>query len=665
MASKRRLSFILTGLALGTLLTNATGAAQEPAQPSVIDQQQQTTTQDEQKQAQAALEKQALKLLDQTVAEAQSLRLPENRLRVQVMAGDALWTHDEARARSLFAEAGAGLGALVAGLANNDQQQFNTAVQVRRETLNVIAQRDPSLALDILRATRLPQAADNRLMMRVDPEANFEFGLLTLIAANDPKQALQKAEEMLSKGEYSGALLNLLAKLQTKDKDAAARLTEDILKALRGENLTTNQNARNLALSLLRPGPRSVAAKTTLASVTGSVTGSDQATPANSGPLTNTTVSATLSSAQVLDEAAYRELLEAVINSALSVTPQSTAAGARGGGAGGRGGGPGFGPRINFGNQNEANGTLLLASVRSLLPQIDKYAPTRAALVRQKLTAAGISTDQPTNVRDQMNTLMQQGSVDAMLNVAAQVPPGAQGRFYQQAAMQAVEEGNPDRARQIANDHLSPDERTQVLQAIERQQVVRAATQGRLEEAQQMLARLQSDEERLDALTQIAALLVKNGDKKPAQQLLEEARTLVSRRAENYQQLEAQLRVAQAFADIDPARSFEVLAPGISQINELLGAAALLNGFEGRFFKDGELPLRGGGSLSGIITEYAQELAALARLDFDEAQATADKFQRLEPRLIAKLTIARGVLGGNANTPTPNNFNRRAFRRGN
>src|SRR5205085_443179 len=625
MASRNSFSFILRGLGISLLVAVAV-AAQEPAQPSVIDQQQQaaqqTAQQEEQQKAQAAREKQALKLLDQTVAEAQSLRLPENHIRVQVVAADTLWTHDEARARSRFTDAQGALAAMISGLTSNDQQQLNTAAQVRREMLTVVAQRDPALALDILRATRLPQTAQsNNPFRRTDVDASMEFGLLSLVAANDPKQALQKAEEMLSKGEYSGSLANLLSQLQAKDKDAAAKLTDDVLKSLRAENLTTNQNARSLAFMLLRSGPQTNAA-----------TDQKVSAPVNTQANTQTTAQANnQASGQVLSEAAYRDLLDTLVSAALGVTPQSITPNVRGGGRGG-----GFGPRGAFGGQ-DMNGMMLLAGVSSLLPQIDKYLPARSALVRQKLTTAGINTEQQANFRDQMNALSQQSSVDSLVNAAAQVPPGMQNRLYQQAALKAVAEGNTDRARQIANDHLSGDARDQVLQAIERQQIVRAAQQGKMDEARQLLGRLQTDDERVEALLQLTNMLMQTGDKKPAQQLLDEARGIVARHAENYQQLEAQLRVAHAYADLDPARGFEVLEPGISQINELLGAAALLNGFEGNYFKECELPFRGGSSLTGIIAEYAQELATLARVDFEDAQTTADKFQRLEPRLIAKL----------------------------
>ncbi len=648
MPGRKRYSFGLTKLALVLLVAAVSGAAQEPAQPAgspAVITGQQTAAQTTEQQAQAALEAQALKLLDQTVSEAQALRLPENRIRVQFTAGDMLWKYDEAHARSLFSEAAGNLGTLVRGLESNDRQQFGAVAQLRQEMLTVVAQRDPGLALDTLRATRLPQQAQNGPFRRVDADANLEFRLLTLIAASDPRQALQKAQEMLGKGEYSSSLLSLLAQLQSKDKDAAAKLTEDMLKSLRAENLTTNQSARNLTFQLLQTGPRPVPAATS---------GEPKVSTATNN--------------QVLNEAAYRELLETAISAALSIVPQANVqAGQRGGGGGGaRGNAGGSGQRGIFGGQGDANGMMLLVGVGALLPQIDKYAPARATLVRQKLSGAGINMEQQANVREQFNALTQQGTVDAILNAAGQASPGLQNRLYQQAALKAVDEGNTERARQIATEHLNPNARTQVLQAVERQQIVRALAQGKTEEAQQMLARLQTDDERVDVLLELAALLVKQGEKKPAGQMLEDARTIVARRAENYQQLEAQLRVAQAYAEVEPARSFEILEPGISQINELLNAATLLNGFEGNFFKDGELPLRGDTSLSGIINEYAQELALLARVDFAAAQTTADKFQRLEARVMTKLAIARGVLGGSMSTTNaPNPTNRRAFRRGN
>ena len=127
---------------------------------------------------------------------------------------------------------------------------------------------------------------------------------------------------------------------------------------------------------------------------------------------------------------------------------------------------------------------------------------------------------------------------------------------------------------------------------------------------------------------------------------------MAGRRAENYAQLDAQLKVAHAYAALDPARGFDAMQPGINQINEMLSAATLLNGFEVRVFKDGEMPMQGGSQLSETISSFARELGAQARLQFDAAQAAAEKFQRPEARIIAHLAIARGVLEGS--TPESN-----------
>src|ERR1044071_2604978 len=56
----------------------------------------------------AEREKNAYRLLDQVIDEAQSLRLTENRVRVQVGAADMLWDQNQPRARSLFAMAAEG-----------------------------------------------------------------------------------------------------------------------------------------------------------------------------------------------------------------------------------------------------------------------------------------------------------------------------------------------------------------------------------------------------------------------------------------------------------------------------------------------------------------------------------------------------------------------------
>ena len=127
--------------------------------------------------------------------------------------------------------------------------------------------------------------------------------------------------------------------------------------------------------------------------------------------------------------------------------------------------------------------------------------------------------------------------------------------------------------------------------------------------------------------------------------MLEDARAITNHRATGYDHFEQQLKVAHAFASIDPARSFEVMDPGISHLNELLSAAALLSGFEMNMFRDGEMAIQNGNGLTSTISRFGQELALLARTDFERSEALAGRFQFPEARIMVRMAIVQGLLG--------------------
>ena len=122
--------------------------AQDPAsQPTPADAQT-----DEQKQKEKeASEKKATALLAQIVGEVQLLKLPENRIRVELAAGDLLWKRNEARARSMFSLAGHGVAEMMRSPDGNMQRW---AAQLRQELVMTAAQHDAPLAYQLLAATR-------------------------------------------------------------------------------------------------------------------------------------------------------------------------------------------------------------------------------------------------------------------------------------------------------------------------------------------------------------------------------------------------------------------------------------------------------------------------------------------------------------------------------
>jgi len=308
--------------------------------------------------------------------------------------------------------------------------------------------------------------------------------------------------------------------------------------------------------------------------------------------------------------------------------------------------------------QLEQNGARrFLASLQTALPMIDQYLPAKSALVRQKLAEVGMPTNPPLNMQPLLNPYGNTATADALIQAAQTAPPQMQPRLYQQAAFKALEEGNTDRARQIATEHLPAGARDLVMQRIDFRELTQKAEGARLDEIRQIIARLQNDDEKINMLIQMARDTEKVNPKL-ATQLLDEAKQITSRRATGYDQFGQQLRVARAFATLDPARSFEVLEPGISQINELLAAAQVLNGFEVNMFRDGEMMLQADGGLAQMVNRFGQELAVLARSDFERAETLAGRFQFTEPRIMARLAIVQGLLDTRqSNTTTPNRTN--------
>src|SRR5260370_18295407 len=107
-------------LALGIMfaaITAATGQEEPTQQP--------TPTAEEQEKQKSELDKKAYRLLDQVIDEAQSLKLVENRVRVQINAADLLWDHNQARARSLFSLAAEGVTEMMRTPHNKNRPNAN------------------------------------------------------------------------------------------------------------------------------------------------------------------------------------------------------------------------------------------------------------------------------------------------------------------------------------------------------------------------------------------------------------------------------------------------------------------------------------------------------------------------------------------------------------
>lgn len=558
------------------------------------------SSKEEEEKARAELERRVLILLEEVVSDAQMLKLVENRAIVQASAADLLWPRDEKRARAFFRDALTGIGDAFGAADRKDSAQvyaYWMLVQLRHQLLRMVARRDPQLALDLLTATRPPLNEDGSQAFGMrDQELALEQSLASVVAASDPRRALQMAEEALARG-VSFSVLGVLRRLQQKDIELAQRFLTSIIKKLPSENPARNPAAMFTAQELLRNALR----------------------PQDASNLNRGQANAPAIKPLSFDDQAKRELAEIVARMALNGAPD----------------------------------TSNILSLKHLMTDLEKLVPERAEQLRQRMAEALKAMPPEMKQWMELEPLLRDGNSEALLEAAAKAPPQMRGALYSTAAWKIFEAGDMERARHLIADNLSGQEREQALLQIDRRIVTRSLEQGKLDEARKFVARIQSKLGRAAQFSLLAMALMKKGERKSALELMDETKKLINPQPENQEEINILLVVARAYAAIEPARAFELLEPLIDQANEMISAAALLDRFgSGQgLFRKGEMVLNPGFvTASNMFTQYGRELGALARADFARTKAVADRLQRTEVRLMARLLLAQSVLSDRLGT---------------
>ncbi len=592
--------------------------AQTPrARIEIQEPQREPQQTEEEKKAAKEIEKKAMALIDEMVAEAMALRLAENRIHILISASDILWARDEARARALVREA---MDQVVAHMreareksAQEDGQYFDSryprrhsapAAYLRHPVLNLLARRDVKLALELLQLTRSLQPTDNaRNPGEEQEEKALELNLASQVAENDPQTALRIAEEHLS-GKLDDQAIHLWSVLQRKDPKAASPLTEKIISNLKSQDILGDYNASNFVFSVLNVLRSRV---------------NEIANTRNNPDAANT---AQLNSAEM--QQAYRDALEIVAAAALKITPN------------------------NLVNQEEANKARgLLMQIPNYLTDIEKLLPSRVAAVRSKVA----QFDKAKYVNPHEKFYAEYGSdlhnksLQELLALASKAPQEVRQNIYHQAVNKAIDQGDEETARKIVRENI-PDkwQSNDLLSNIDRRNSERAVSEGKYAEARKSLARMRADEQRASALAGWASAAAGKGDEKSAREMLEEARSLIGSRMQRSDQLEAQMAIANAALNLDPDMSFEIAEAAIERINRLVAANLEIQTFGG--MEEGEIRIMDGSAWGGYTGSVVPLFAALGRKDFDRAVNLLRRWQSNELRLMMSLSLAQSILGG-------------------
>jgi len=565
------------------------------------------------------LERKTLGLLDEIVAGAWSLKLPENRSFVLAAAADSIWPHDEKRARNLFWDALNSLSpttslesegsaakesttranaqkesttkSTTTKLSANDKaqslNQYYAMFSARREFLRRVARRDPQLALDMLRATHQQPPPQTTATYRLPDDDELEQEIANEAVARDPKRALQIARESLAKG-LTFELINLLFQLNQQDQNAGSELAGDIIAKLDAEDFDTSVYAPVIATQLLASSRTS---KSFLV-----------ASPVNSmvKPLK-------------LNDGQKQDLVDMIANAALT---------------------------------DSAKGNILL-DVKFVMPEIEQFAADRAAKLKAKLADFNRTLNKNQQDWNTYNSLFENSTPEEMIKAAPRVGEEQRATLYREAVTRAVMRGRADAFREFINNQIEDESRKKdLMDSLDSEQISSAVYQGKTEDLQKLLPLIRLKEQRALAMAELAILLEKKGEHEEAVKLLDEAQPLVKVDLKSETQSNAIMAFMLAYALVDPPKAFAIIEPIIDRANDDISKLLLLDKIvKSGAVKNGEIIMQQPGiRLDFGLFKYGPGVVALANADFNRTKAAADRFARHELRIMARLLLAQSIL---------------------
>ena len=240
-------------------------------------------------------------------------------------------------------------------------------------------------------------------------------------------------------------------------------------------------------------------------------------------------------------------------------------------------------------------------------------------------------------------------AVDAAVETIEKAPAEQREQLYLQLVGRESNNGDTARARQLANLHITNGyQRRNALTNIDQQEIFRAMSKGKVEDALRIISQFRTPRERATQLAQIANQIGPGQKRANAINLLEQARALLgaSLQAQDQEQMNALFEIARAFTRYDSKRSFEIVEPLIDQINDLCTAARTMEGFGLEAYDDEELNLQNGSGVAQMVKRMSNSLGTLAVTNFERAKADADRLRLPEVRLNAYLDIAQQTIMG-------------------
>jgi hypothetical protein len=296
------------------------------------------------------------------------------------------------------------------------------------------------------------------------------------------------------------------------------------------------------------------------------------------------------------------------------------------------------------------------AELRSLISQMQNVNSSRGA----QPTPSGdeVESSWLPEVYEELQEVVETGTVEDILALAKKYPQ-LEDTAYWQAFKKALQAGDLEQARRIANEVRDPEMRGRFLSALERSETLRSMSSEKLlEEQQKFINSIPNPRVKASMLAHLAGD-VGTRDRKLALKLLGQASAIADNMKPGKDQLQVQLVLAMVYCLEKNDRGFEIMEAMMPKLNELIAATAKLDNYDNHSLRNDEWNMSNQGVAGELLTVMAQNAGYFAWSDLDRALGLAAQFERPEIRLMAQLKLAQGILAG---PPAPPKFEPFVFR---
>jgi hypothetical protein len=290
----------------------------------------------------------------------------------------------------------------------------------------------------------------------------------------------------------------------------------------------------------------------------------------------------------------------------------------------------------------------------SYVDAVEKFAPSRAVQIRAKYgkgtgDGTGMGVGRGNTAVMTVPTVEYRGSGNSNRAVTRAESSGTdQARLEKDAAAELkrkTEEQLMKDVESLGTKQLPKEERDKIVA-----------------QARKIVSEMGGKDQKIMALSLLAAQVAKAGDKELAGEIMKDAGAMVNPQPKNYKDFLLVWMLASGYAEADSDKAFPLLEDAIFRLNDTITGVVRIAEFldvSGEIVDDGEVQVGAfGGSMMRDITRglgvVDGTLRSLAKADMVKTKALTNRFDRPEVRVLAKMLVLRAIIG---NKPAPDQEN--------